>query len=211
MILGFPMITSRPVWSGLRAFYKLSNLTDSSGFGVSLTNFNSVTFAAGKIGNAAVFNGTNALERIPFDIGVNFSVSFWVKLSVVEDYKFFVTQYQGFVIYARDDGSIEVGDGSTWNFATVAGVAVVGVWKHYCLSVSNGLGTLYVNNVNLGNSAGNPPLDLINTSDRPFGISGDQVSTGHIDGQIDAVGVWNRALSPLNISALYNLGVGREI
>lgn len=211
MIAAFPLITSRPVWSGLQAFYKLSDLTDSSGYGVSLTNFNSVTFAAGKIGNAAVFDGTNALERTPFNIGTNFTVSFWAKPAVVDDYKFFVIQFMGFVIYMRADGSIEVGDASTWNFATVAGLAVVGVYAHYCLSVSNGLGTLFVNNINRGNSAGNPPLDLQNVSDRPFGISSDEISGGHIDGQIDAVGVWNRPLTLQNISALYNLGIGREI
>ena len=211
MILGFPMITSRPAWSGLQAFYKLSNLTDSSGNGVSLTNFNSVTFAAGKIGNAAVFNGTNSLERTPFDIGTNFSVSFWAKPAVVDDYKYFVVQYQGFSVYMRANGSIEVGDASTWNFATVAGLAVVGVYAHYCLSVSNGLGTLFVNNINRGNSTGNPPLDLQNVADRPFGIAGDQISEGFFDGQVDAVGIWNRPLSAANISALYNLGTGREI
>jgi hypothetical protein len=211
VILGFPFITKSKLRIGLQSFYKLSNTSDSSGNNHTLTNNGGVTFAAGKIGNAAVFNGTNSLERTPFNIGTNFSVSFWAKPAVVANYKFFVIQYIGFAVYMRADGSIEVGDAATWNFATVAGLAVVGVYAHYCLSVSNGLGTLFVNNINRGNSDGKPPLDLQNVSDRPFGISGDSISGGFINGQVDAVGIWNRALSDAEVALLYNNGTGIEI
>jgi hypothetical protein len=197
--------------SGLQAFYKLSDLSDSSGNNRTLTNNGNVTFASGKLGNAAVFDGTNSLEKAPFNIGQNFSVSFWANLNEVIDYGFFVVQYGGFVIYTRADGSIEVGDCMTWNFATASGVVETGVWKHYCLSVSNGVGTLYANNSVLGNSEGNPPLDLTDDGDRQFGISGDSVSSGYINGSVDAVGVWNRALSDAEVAELYNNGTGLEL
>jgi hypothetical protein len=197
--------------NNLLAFYKLDNTNDSSGNNRTLTNNGNVSFASGKIGNAAVFDGTNSLEKAPFNVGQNFSVSFWANLNEVTDYGFFVVQYGGFVIYTRADGSIEVGDCMTWNFATASGVVETGVWKHYCLSVSNGVGTLYANNSVLGNSEGNPPLDLTDDGDRQFGISGDSVSSGYINGSIDAVGVWDRALNSTEVAELYNNGTGLEL
>lgn len=191
--------------TGLQAFYQLSDLTDSSGNGNTLTNNGNVSFASGKIGNAAVFDGTNKLQKQPFNIGQNFTVSFWANLNEIIDYGFLVTQYAGFTIYTRQDGSLEVGDCSTWNFATAPGVVETGVWKHYCLSVSNGVGTLYANNSVLANSQGNPPLDLTDEGDRPFQISGETY------GSIDAVGIWNRALSEAEVAALYNNGAGLEV
>ena len=198
--------------SGLQAFYKLSDASDSSGNGNTLTNNGSVSFASGKLGNAAVFNGTNSLEKAPFDLGQNFTVSFWANLNEVIDYGWLLLQYGGFCIYTRQDGSIEVGDAISWNFATASGVVETGVWKHYCLSVSNGVGTLYANNSVLGNSEGNAPLDLSDTGDRPFGIAGESVSNnGYINGSMDAVGIWNRALNSAEVAALYNSGNGLEL
>jgi len=199
--------------TGLQAFYKLSDLTDSSGNNLTLTNNGNVTFASGKIGNAAVFDGSNYLERAPFNLGQNFSVSFWANPTDILDYSYWVLQYQGFCIYTRSNGSLEIGDGAYWNFVTAPGIAVSGVWKHYCLSVSNGVGSLYVNNVLEANSAGSPPLDLTDAGDRPFGISGDSQSGGTQVGvkQIDAVGIWNRALNEAEVSALYNSGNGLEL
>lgn len=193
----------------LQAFYKLSDLSDSSGNNRTLTNNGNVSFSSGKIGNAAVFDGTNQLQMQPFNIGQNFTVSFWANLNEIIDYGFLVTQYVGFTIYTKQDGSLEVGDCSTWNFATAPGVVETGVWKHYCLSVSNGVGTLYVNNSVLGNSEGNPPLDLTDDGDRPFCISGE--TWGYIDGSMDAVGIWNRALSDAEVAELYNSGTGLEL
>ena len=196
----------------LQAFYKLSDTSDSSGNNRTLTNNGNVSFASGKLGNAAVFNGTNSLEKAPFNIGQNFTVSFWANLNEVIDYGWLLLQYGGFCIYTRQDGSIEVGDAMSWNFATASGVVETGVWKHYCLSVSNGVGTLYANNSVLGNSEGNAPLDLTDTGDRPFGIAGESVSNnGYINGSMDAVGVWNRALSDAEVAELYTNGTGLEL
>ena len=198
--------------NGLQAFYKLSDTSDSSGNNRTLTNNGNVSFASGKIGNAAVFNGTNSLEKAPFNIGQNFTVSFWANPNEIKDYGWLLIQYGGFVIYTRADGSLEVGDAMSWNFATASGVVETGVWKHYCLSVSNGVGTLYANNSVLGNSEGNAPLDLTDTGDRPFGIGGESVTNnGYFNGSMDAVGVWNRALSQAEVAELYNSGNGLEL
>ena len=48
--------------TGLQAFYKLDDLTDSSGNGNALTNNGDVSFSSGKIGNAAVFDNSNYFD-----------------------------------------------------------------------------------------------------------------------------------------------------
>lgn len=195
----------------LQAFYKLSDTSDSSGNNRTLTNNGNVSFASGKIGNAAVFDG-NSLERTPFNLGQNFSVSLWANAIDVLDYSYFAVQHMGFAIYTRSNGAVECGDNYSWNFTTASGIVESGVWKHYCLSVSNGEGSLYVNNVLEANSAGNPPLDLTDTGDLPFGIAGAAATGGRIGvKQIDAVGVWSRALSGAEVAELYNNGTGLEL
>jgi hypothetical protein len=73
---------SSSLLTGLLAFYNLSDLTDSSGNGNTLTNNNGVTFSSGKIGNAATLNGSNWLTVTPTGIeGRNLSVFCWVKTS----------------------------------------------------------------------------------------------------------------------------------
>ena len=198
--------------AGLQAFYKLSDLTDSSGNNNTLTVNGDVQFASGKIGDAALFDGSSNLEKAPFNLGQNFSVSFWANPTDILDYSYFAVQHTGLAIYTRSNGALECGDNATWNFTTASGIVESGVWKHYCLSVSNGVGSLYVNNALEANSAGSPPLDLADTGDLPFGISGTSQTGGRAGvKQIDAVGIWNRGLNEGEVSALYNSGNGLEL
>ena len=64
----------------LLAFYKLSDTSDSSGNNRTLTNNGNVSFASGKIGNAAVFDGQSYLTN-SVDI-TNYSgltIAMWIK------------------------------------------------------------------------------------------------------------------------------------
>lgn len=73
-------------YSGARALYHLSDATDSSGRGNTLTNLNTATFVAGRFGNAVSLNGTNqalVLTNHFFSAAqlANLTISFWVKLN----------------------------------------------------------------------------------------------------------------------------------
>ncbi len=70
-------ITGAAPW----AKYNLSDVNDATAGAYNLTNYNSVTFSAGKFGNAAVFNGTNqVLYHSTLDFGGdNFTVCGWFK------------------------------------------------------------------------------------------------------------------------------------
>jgi hypothetical protein len=82
----------------LQAFYKLSDLSDSSGNNRTLTNNGNVTFASGKIGNAAVFDGSNQLQVVnPIAEGTEYSVAGWVNFSNFDSLQFILSF--GFYVY----------------------------------------------------------------------------------------------------------------
>ena len=211
MIAGFPFLAGRPLWSGLAAFYKLDGLTDSSGNGYTLTNNNGVTFSAGKIGNAANFDGTNWLSRaFP---GSPVSVSLWIK----------DTEFTGFtnMVVFRNAGNniaflIQGIEGDNFRFFSgedetqiESSITVAdNNWHHIVVTIMNGIVYIYVDGtLNVSEAGGTS--GVIATK---IGIgSYEDGSYDLLDGSIDAVGIWNRPLTQPEVSLLYNNGTGREI
>ena len=197
--------------AGLQAFYKLSDTSDSSGNNRTLTNNGNVSFASGKLGNAAVFDTTNWLDCPPFNAPNDFSVSFWGSTPLDGgNGAIFVNQYPGLFIGTRNDGSVAFGDMSSWESISLTEIVTANTWYHYCLVRNGETANLYINNVLATSSSGNLP-DLTNDG-RNFGFFGNP-EDGHVwdSGSIDAVGIWNRALSEGEVSALYNSGNGLEL
>ncbi len=187
---------------GLQAFYKLSDLTDSSGNNRTLTNNGNVSFASGKIGNAAVFDGSNQLQMVnPIAEGTEYSIAGWVKFSNFDSLQYAfsfgsdmgVLYHNGVepaeVIFTPTGGAyIGVGTPSAndWHFIYASRKAN----GDYAISIDNGAlvtgnaGETYYGTFEIGN--------LLN-------------------GSMDAVGIWNRALSDAEVAELYNGGAGIEL
>jgi hypothetical protein len=195
----------------LIAFYKLSDISDSSGNNRTLINNGNVTFASGKIGNAAVFDGTNSLSVAPFNIGTSFTFGCWVNSPQLNNYDIILMQFAGAGFYTLADGNIQFGDISSWNASSSSPVLTTNTWQHIVLVSNAGSGTLFVDGVVVASDSSNI-LDLNDTGDRPFGINGDPISgASSVARQIDAVGVWSRALSSAEVAELYNNGTGLEL
>jgi hypothetical protein len=186
----------------LQAFYKLSDTSDSSGYNRTFTNIGNVTFAPGKIGNAAVFDSSNELQVTnPISEGAEYSLAGWVNFSNFDSLQYIfsfgndmgVLYHNGVepaeVIFTPSPGSyIGVGTPSAnaWHFVYASRKAN----GDYSLSIDNGAlvtgnaGETYYGTFEIGN--------LLN-------------------GSIDAVGVWNRALTESEVTELYNNGTGLEL
>ena len=208
--------------SGLQVYYKLEDLTDSSGAGMTLTNNGVVTFVAGKISNAANFVSTSSqflshVDATPFQMGTgSFSMSAWIK---------FTTNVAGIdlVAYGNPAGGAALGyaivqSGIHIGFAigdgthTAAKDSVTtnndGVW-HFAVFTCDraGLGSIYIDN-------GTPDTVSVTTvtgslnSSTGFGIGGGAGGIHLSDSSIDEVGIWNRILTTGEISTLYNGGTG---
>ena len=124
--------------TGLQAFYKLDDETDSSGNGNTLTNNGNVSFASGKIGNAAVFDGGNRFLSIAAPITSRpLTIAGWVKLNLLPtNQALFALQpsesSNSIMVYARDTAPYTM---TAW----VDGVEVFGTtantvdsWIHVC-------------------------------------------------------------------------------
>jgi hypothetical protein len=194
---------------GLQAFYKLSDTSDSSGNNRTLTNNGNVSFASGKLGNAAVFDGSNYLDADVSSLSIDqsnpFSVSFWSNPSanVVGT----TVGGNGFNIHNDNEGALHFNNSQAAD-CYVANAFEVGVWKHYVCMLSNGNCIVYINGQEAYNQQSNVSYQgILNTlfigNVLPWSLL--------FNGQIDAVGIWNRALSDSEVTALYNSGTGLEL
>ena len=214
MILGFSALQGAGFRGGLLAFYKLSDTSDSSGRGNTLTNNGEVSFVAGKIGNAAEFDGDNYLTG-PSGLGNNFqqiTISCWVKRNNTDVISRFISNETadgfnwGFYSEAEQDQSnfyLYTANGSVDAFFDIElneYIMIAGVYNGQTFKVYKN-GNVVSSNLITGSIDETSSLLQI----------GGAYNSGSLDGQIDAVGIWNRALSDGEIDALYNNGTGREL
>jgi hypothetical protein len=198
--------------SGLLAFWKLSDLTDQSGNGNTLTNNNSVTFDAGKIGNAAVFNGsTQYLNKTSIHTDAsNISVAGWVRWtsSGSAGYMFHLKAATGRIdVVCDSSGGGRLLLNKSGDVVVASTVPSQNVWYHAAITVSGGTVKAYINGVLSGTSS-----DTISgVGDIYIGTSFEWINFGSLRGQVDAIGVWNRALTLEEIASLYAGGVGIEL
>jgi hypothetical protein len=197
--------------SGLLAFWKLDNVNDSSGNGNTLTNNNSATFGAGKIGNAVISStsGGSYLSVSSLSPTGNWTISLWFNapsgqnvadnifpiISAANNNTGFEAHVNGSRALVFDTGF--VGD------VSFSSAVTFNQWHHLTLVFSTNV-SIYLDNSLLGTGSAkvwSNPLRLGAMSTDVLRVS---------DNKIDAVGVWNRALTTQEIAQLYNNGNGVE-
>ena len=207
--------------TNLQAFYKLSDLTDSSGNNKTLINNGNVSFASGKLGNAAVFDangvgGKYLATSVSGGLGSGLTVSMWAKLastSVAGSLIQAVTGDTNGWFIGFDYGSSRLaylaGSGG-WNVAELFGSPLSdNVWYHIVKRADASGVKIYIDGAEAGSWA--------NTTwtSGPIELGHFAYHNGSRDeswnGSIDAVGIWNRALSEAEVAELYNSGAGLEL
>lgn len=186
------------IWDGCLAYYRLDEASgtrvDATGHGYNLgPSSNTVTSTTGVIGTAAVFPGHVPLTNSSSVFSSAKTISGWFKLTQAP------TSYQRLInagIQCYSSGYL-VWDVTHYN--TI--IPTVGQWHFVCVVLNGSTVTMWVNaqswTVQTGASKiSDPSFEL---SDPTFSQAG---------AVIDEVGVWNRALSTSEISALYNAGSG---
>ena len=206
--------------NGLEAFYKLDDLTDSSGNGNTLTNVGGVTFSSGKIGDCAIFDangagGKHLATSVSGGPGSGLTVSMWVKIvstSVAGSLIQAVTGDQSGWFIALDGGSSRLaylaGSG-TWSVAEQFGSPFSdNVWYHIVKRADASGVKIYIDGAEAGSWANNT------WTSAPIELGHFAYHSGSRDeswnGSIDSVGIWNRALTSGEIAELYNSGAGKE-
>jgi hypothetical protein len=177
---------------------------------------NGATFASGKVGQAFSLDGTNDYISVPdsaaWDFGTgDFTIDMWVKFTSVQTQNFFI---------GHDDGG---GEFDKWIFWLVSGQLQFhinsdpfpdggitigsaafapsnGTWYHVALTRIGSTYTFYVN----GSSAGTATNSTAIPNASAALTIGQAENSGFINGLIDEVEIFSRALSSSELLAIVN-------
>jgi len=200
--------------NGLLSYYPFNgNGNDLSPFNNHLTN-NGATPTADRFGNANAaydFDGissflTRTNPSYTFNSTSTFTVSFWYKrvntASLGIPIMHATTASGNFVwIFQLASLNMQFGtnkQGSAWIWAQ--STTTTDVWTHIVMVYNAGQMTLYKDNVAAATGTFNHTA--VSSTTLPL-LIGKGVGGSHFYGQIDDIGIWNRALSQCEINDLY--------
>lgn len=197
--------------NGLQAFYKLDDATDASGNGNTLTNNGGVTFSSGKIGNAAVFDGSNnlSLASLPNANCSETTVTFWFKDTSGAQERFLVSgglSDSQFYI-ARASGDVKANFTNSGEKYCGGFGANDGNWHFFAARFTSTELKLQLDGTTSTYSGSYNSIQSSNSFRLGSNWDGTYI---RLIGAMDAVGIWNRALTDSEIAELYNAGAGLE-
>lgn len=219
--------------NGLVGYYKMdesswtndcstASVTDSSGNGNNAKSCPSTTGptggSTGKFGNAGDFDGSNDYVSVDstssLDPGTgDISVSLWVNPDTITDSQTGLVRYYNggttyYILEHHDDDrlQLEFRDGvcTGYSFLTTA-TLTASTWNHVVLTIDRDKqAAIYINN-------GTPTTSTVVTNCQAS-MTGGTLNFGrhvnYFDGKIDETRIYNRALSPAEVSSLYNFAPG---
>lgn len=220
---------------GMISYWSLDELSgdvvhDSVG-GSHGTIGNDPEWVTGILGGALRFDGVDdyveVAENASLDLGAgDFSISFWVNFNPFPKYEVHALVvkrqqepiYPGYSLFIIPGGELrgQLDCGYPWyEHTTVSASLVAGTWYHVVWSVDRAasMSYFYVN----GNAIDSPdPIDTLTTSastdnDAPLFMGAGLVTTSaKLDGIIDEVAIYGRALSAEEIAEHWNDGVDAD-
>jgi len=189
------------------------------------------TFAPGKVGLAFSLNGSGATIEIPDSPALNPSnvtIEAWVNFAAM-DTRFALAPGAQYIVFKRnsrydrfegyallkikDDNGVDrlcfgVTSAEGNQVGTLSSSAVViGKWYHVAGTYDGAVARLFVNGIMEDSHRAGFPL---NYGTRPLfiGSSGETFWPGNLNGLVDEVSLYNRALSPAEIAGIYEAGSG---
>jgi len=191
------------------ALYQLNgDATDVSGnYDGTASN---VTYGAGEFGQAGVFNGSNSeinLNSAVLPSSV-FSVSMWFNLNTINRTNYLITQY---ILAGGSNGRFEFAVDSTNNFVIYLEGGALTFTTSVSLSANTWYNVVLIKNGASGWACYLDGQSLGTNSDTRNIYTGDNtrlgkrvgLSSGVLDGSLDQVRIFNRALRPYEVEALY--------
>jgi 6-phosphogluconolactonase (cycloisomerase 2 family) len=187
------------------ALYQLNgDATDESG------NYNgtasNVTYGTGVFGQSGVFNGSNSrittvASQLPIPASGAFTVSFWAKVdSSLTQYNTCMLSFGDFWLKSEyPTGEFGLGDINA-GYQTTSSMGYG--WNHCVLTVdaSNNI-NLYLNGAN--EFTGNKSISRTNGGNFAIGVARLSNPVYYFNGQLDQVRIFDTALTPLEVEALY--------
>jgi hypothetical protein len=197
-----------------------NDFVDSSGNGNDGELSGGVTFAEqGVLSNSAGFDGISGVVELPASSSLNIigdiTVSSWFKISDLTVSNNIVHKGAHYSVLYHGSGGMSWADSSSWNYAAFGyhGTVQTGKWNHVLVSKSGSIVTMYLNGEVIISQAFGGPLTT-DTSVAHLGCyagntMGSACSSGWLNGNIDEVAIWNRALNSTEALEMYRRGVNR--
>jgi hypothetical protein len=227
---------SVPAPSGLVSWWRgEGDASDSVGAnnGVQVGN---VQYAAGKVGQGFLLNGTNAYIRIPYSSTLSFSnaltIELWYKCADAKggglvnkrnnesgpiNYGTLVTPGAAVGAYFNDPNVVDSDAGGTFETSVYSPTPPAGNFHHLAVTwqqqTSNSLVVLtYIDGQLLKTRTFNANLArAVNTAPVTIGVYTEYPDYGYFNGVIDEVSLYNRALSSNEVADIYNAGSAGKI
>jgi hypothetical protein len=213
--------------TSIYAAYNGDNVNDSSGNARNGTNVNNVTFTTGKVGNALTFNGGNYvnLGNDKFNFAGNFSISAWINLNTVSgnqcimsNLSFVSPNVSNGWLFVMRNNRIQLEfykNNNTYNGLQSSSTFSTSTWYHITVvRVASQSTKLYINGVLDSSNTSTYNPTYASTIPIPSSIGAwkyDATNTSQFtNGKIDALNVWDKALTDNEVLSLYNEGTGAE-
>jgi hypothetical protein len=204
--------TAVAVPSGIQSWWAGDgNATDRVGSNPGTLNGN-VTFATGEVSQAFQFDTTDYVSANTTNLPTgnsNRTLEMWVKANSFptpgEAY------FAGYGNFGTNNQTYHVGTSGSTLFWSQWGSAILGPtlntnqWYHIAVTNVGNTATLYLN----GQAVGSATVTIDTPAGSPFYIGripGSNGDTRKLNGLVDEVSVYNRALSPIELQAIYEAG-----
>jgi DNA-binding beta-propeller fold protein YncE len=196
------------------------NAADSVGPNAGTLN-SGVTFATGEVGSAFNFNDTSYVSANTTALPTGNSdrtMEMWVKANSFSTNESFFAGYGGFGTNNETYHLGTLGSGgsgpqlffSQWGQAILGPVLQTGQWYHIAVTNVGNAVTLYLN----GAAVASGSLTIATPQNSQFYIGRIPGSLGNarqLNGEVDEVSVYNRALTPSEIQGIYNAGSSGKV
>jgi uncharacterized protein len=192
-----------------------TSVTDATGNGKTGTLVGGATWVAGRSGNAVNLSGSSQYVSLPSGIlagAAAFSVACWLRLDTLGTWSRVFDFGSGstanmFLTPASSSGTARFaitasGSGGEQRINAPSALPV-GAWTHVAVTLSGGLGVLYVNGAEVARNAAMTvtPASLGSTSQNWIGRS--QYSDPYLDGAVDSFRVYSRALTAAEVQSFF--------
>ncbi|MBK6750529.1 MAG: hypothetical protein IPG67_11090 [Acidobacteria bacterium] len=182
------------------------------------TLMNGTTFVNGMLGNAFAFDGVNDYVTAPaFNMGSNWSVEGWVNPASCSDDRHctvfgrsngtpdgLLLAYLGAGHTEHNEFGLNIGDGSVWQVVLRSGLKYsFGSWYHVAATKSGDSFALYVNGVLRDQKSVTGVSDSYQSRGTRLGLW-DYGTAANLQGRIDEVSVYDRALLPSEVWSIFN-------
>jgi hypothetical protein len=193
------------------------NANDIAGNNNNGVLMNGAGFAVGKVGQSFVLDGgyVEVIDSPTLEVTTQLTIESWIKPSDTNQFRQIVSKFGATGNYAYQIGLApngalrtdlsQTGGPAYEQLTSPANVIMANAWNHVAVTFNAGVTTLYVNG-NSVVSATLPINSIFGSGNTNVNIGRDPAGLQYFSGIIDEASIYNRALSAIEIQAIFNAG-----